>query len=329
MHDQSVQRLYEEVLQCEVCPKFTARYRFAPHCHGQGRLGIMIIGQCPSQGSVEAGRYYNQGSMRGLVQGILNLDRDCYLSDVIKCDTTYSTIRGNAESDLASLCGSRFLKREIELLRPHRIIAVGKHSFEYLTGVTGGFTERQNDGRDYYYTGADIPVHPIIHPSHANQFYGRVPHQTQQTYSDNVRQILRDCLENEAPKPREMIPRLFEAYIGGWGGPSYRVNCIDGTLQYTSMGNPQENAAIVPSPESWNKFWVSLDSINVWIWQERYDNPDICDGTHWEIKIEIGNRRVVSSGSNAYPPKGSSSESRNFKAFCKAVSALVEGKAFK
>jgi len=129
-------------------------------------------------------------------------------------------------------------------------------------------------------------------------------------------------------RPRAVIPRVFEVYIGGFFGPSYRISLVDGNLRYTNRADSMDDAVIGPSTEAWVQFWATLDRIHAWEWQKSYDDLDVCDGTQWEITIKVGSRRLVSSGSNAYPPKGSSNESRNFKSFCKAVSALVEGRAF-
>jgi uracil-DNA glycosylase family 4 len=181
--------IYQDVLDCEACNCFEAKYRFALNCHGQGGLGIMLVGLCPSRASVEAGRYFNQGSLRTLAEGILDIDEDCYLSDVIKCDTEYSTVQNNALDSLAQKCGDLFLHRELNCLRPNVIVAIGRVAFEYLTGIDGRFSFRQSDGIEYHTQHLNIPVYPIIHPSYGNIHYGRAPHQ-QQPYRENVRTLL-------------------------------------------------------------------------------------------------------------------------------------------
>ena len=60
-----------------------------------------------------------------------------------------------------------------------------------------------------------------------------------------------------------------------------------------------------------------------------YPDPEVDDGTQWEIKIQVGKRCIVATGSNAYPPKSSSAVSPKFRAFCAAVSTLVAGRTFK
>lgn len=46
----------------------------------------MIVGESLHKPSIDANRYYDQGSVRALLEGVVDLDQDCYLSDAIKCD---------------------------------------------------------------------------------------------------------------------------------------------------------------------------------------------------------------------------------------------------
>jgi len=126
-----------------------------------------------------------------------------------------------------------------------------------------------------------------------------------------------------------VTPQVFEVYIGGFFGPSYKISLKGSELQYTNRTHSADNAIIAPSPEAWERFWASMDLIHAWVWQNNYDDPDILDGTQWKIKIHVGSKHLVSSGSNAYPPKGASNVSRDFRAFCKAVSVLLDGRIFK
>ena len=48
----------------------------------------------------------------------------------------------------------------------------------------------------------------------------------------------------------------------------------------------------------------SLESVNFWKWEKDYCNPDILDGTQWELRVragQTGNRRKNCSGSNEFP----------------------------
>ena len=188
-----VSTLYSEVSTCMRCAEFSEHHKFAPDCHGRGGRGLMIVGESSHKPSIDAGRYYAQGSVRSLLDGVVDLERDCYLSDAIKCDKQFCSAKGKTLDGIARRCSSRFLSPEISLLQPKAIVAVGRIAFEFLTGVTGDFVSRQNDSRVYLETASLIPVHPVIHPSYANMYYGRVPWQIL-PYDQSFAQIVQNCL---------------------------------------------------------------------------------------------------------------------------------------
>lgn len=187
-----VKELYSEVCACKQCPEFFEYHKFAPDCHGNGGRKIMIVGESPHKPSIDAGRYYDQGSVRSLLAGIVDLEKDCYLSDAIKCDKQFCSVKGKALDAVARRCCDKFLSQEIQLLQPKSIVTVGRIAFEFLTGITGNFISRQDDGKKYLVTGSNIPVYPVIHPSYANMYYGRVPWQNV-SYAQSFAHIVRRC----------------------------------------------------------------------------------------------------------------------------------------
>jgi hypothetical protein len=77
--------------------------------------------------------------------------------------------------------------------------------------------------------------------------------------------------------------------------------------------------------------WISIDteSINTFIygirncrilkWEKNYNNPHILDGTQWSLNIELDDRIIEKSGSNAYP--------NEWEEFCNTIQKLT-GKPF-
>ena len=185
--------LFSEVSACRQCREFSQHHKFAPGCHGSGGRGLMIVGESSHKPSIDAGRYYANGSVRSILGGVVDLERDCFLSDAIKCDKQFCSATGKALDKVAMRCCTKFLSREIALLQPKAIVAVGRIAFEFLTGFAGDFVSRQNDGKRYFATNLRIPVHPVVHPSNANRLYGKVPWQ-QAPYEESFVQIVRACL---------------------------------------------------------------------------------------------------------------------------------------
>ena len=57
------------------------------------------------------------------------------------------------------------------------------------------------------------------------------------------------------------------------------------------------------SPKNKQELLDILRTIHIGEWEHRYDNPDILDGTQWELIIEYSNgrKREEYYGSNAFP----------------------------
>lgn len=123
--------------------------------------------------------------------------------------------------------------------------------------------------------------------------------------------------------------------IGGYFGPSYSLEWVGDKLIYSAskQGHYSEmNETITPTVGQWQEFIKALDAIEVWSWQENYDNPCVLDGTHWTVEIRYPDREIKASGSNSYPAKqgqaGSYRRGDEFDLFLKAVQRLIGGKDF-
>lgn len=186
----SIDGLHQTIAGCRACNFLKEYWRFSQESHGQCEAGIMVVGESSYRPSIEAGEYYASGSLRSTLSGIVDLDRECYLTDLVKCDKGYLNAKDYIEA-AATNC-HQFLEKEVELIKPTVIIAVGEMAFRYLTGITGQFSGRQGDGQQYVYKG--IPVVPIVHPSYGNVHYGKKPWQTT-GYHDSVRRIFAQALK--------------------------------------------------------------------------------------------------------------------------------------
>jgi hypothetical protein len=121
-------------------------------------------------------------------------------------------------------------------------------------------------------------------------------------------EIAKKCEVNklELLKVENFMPLSLEFSIGGYSGPSHNVKLKNGTstYQYYDGGNyynPLESTAVIPTKRKWINFKKKLDIIEVWGWDVRYDNPNVLDGTQWELEIDYGSQKISASGSNSYP----------------------------
>jgi hypothetical protein len=131
----------------------------------------------------------------------------------------------------------------------------------------------------------------------------------------------------------EVVPGDLEIYVGNFRGSSYGLWWDGAGLVYESFldgYNAREQTVLTPSVASWKRFWRTLDAIDVWGWENRYEaatryepRDEIRDGTHWSLTVAHGDRRVESSGDSAGPDARDIDESRPFLALANAVSRLV------
>jgi hypothetical protein len=134
------------------------------------------------------------------------------------------------------------------------------------------------------------------------------------------------CAQSPVTLPSKLLLR-----IEGFDGPSYRVDLEPGSsfVRYRynaetfteAAGTREEKLEI--AKESWAIFWKRLDEAKVWSWKEHYapakDEPD---GTVWTVRLDWSNRKVSSSGTNAYP------DLKQFGIFKAAVAELLGGRKF-
>jgi hypothetical protein len=141
------------------------------------------------------------------------------------------------------------------------------------------------------------------------------------------------------------LPERLSIGIGGHFGPSFNVEWDGQSMTYTQtkrrkkepweFGSSEEWEAqseqIQPSDERWHAFRAALDRLSVWSWQQRYTDPEVCDGTGWSIEISYADKAIVSGGSNCFPNRSGApisitkaKKGDTFDRFCGAVSALLD-----
>lgn len=139
-------------------------------------------------------------------------------------------------------------------------------------------------------------------------------------------------MTNEIDKSDEIIPKLFKFRYGGSVDPySFNIKIENSKIvfAYDSFPPGYYDKYFIPSEEEWKKFWDKMDNIKVWNWKDNYDSPDfvVLDGTSWNLKIELGDKKVESSGSNYYPGENIEEivpdQSESFKKFLNALRSLI------
>jgi hypothetical protein len=129
----------------------------------------------------------------------------------------------------------------------------------------------------------------------------------------------------------QITPDKFLFYIGSFTGPYEEYRLDDDWLRYrvNNEGCPPHmcqdgGAALIIAEKQmtehdWAALWARLDEqrCDFWNWRKTYRDPDIMDGTQWELKSRMGGRYVKSYGCNAFP--GGGKKNSEFNKFVEAL----------
>lgn len=132
--------LLEEITKnCYLCQlsKFRENVLF-----GQGNINsnIMFLKESPSVSEDELGQFYVGKSgelLLKMIQNVLNVNHnEIYITNIVKCISTKDTIT----KEHVNYCKS-YLHKQIEIIKPKLIVALGEGVYSYLTNDTTPFNE--------------------------------------------------------------------------------------------------------------------------------------------------------------------------------------------
>ncbi len=184
-----LQALKQECLRCKDCALCEGDNRVQePHVFGWGnvRAKIMVVGQNPGYDETVQGRPFvgiSGKTFDELLSNTLGIERKhIYITNTVKCYTPKN--RGPYPEEMA-LC-KHFLKREIEIIKPKIVLALGNYALQYFTKHGGiskchGQLERSKE--------FDVDVFPVYHPSPLNMNKPSIRRATEEDFR-TLKQIL-------------------------------------------------------------------------------------------------------------------------------------------
>jgi DNA polymerase len=155
----ALEELYQEIASCTACDLWRSRSRTVPG-EGPEDAEIMFIGEGPGYHEDQQGRPFvgPAGHLLEKWLALLGLTREqVYIANVIKCRPPNN--RDPLPSEVAAC--KHFLDRQIELIDPHLIATLGRHSMErYFAGakISQVHGHARRDGRRVYI--------PLYHPAY-------------------------------------------------------------------------------------------------------------------------------------------------------------------
>jgi len=159
--------LRQEIGDCRLCKLCHNRTNLV---FGEGSVNarLLLVGEGPGETEDLTGRPFvgKSGELLNEVLGFCALTReDVYIANIVKCRPPKNR---EPEEDEIEAC-SRFLNRQITLLRPGCILALGRPASSYLLGHPVRITQERGQVGKLYFD--NIPVVPTYHPSYVLRGY--------------------------------------------------------------------------------------------------------------------------------------------------------------
>ncbi|MEW6555889.1 MAG: uracil-DNA glycosylase [Elusimicrobiota bacterium] len=184
-------KLAQQVSVCRECPLYKTR-KNAVFGEGNPHAKLMFVGEGPGFDEDRLGRPF-VGRAGELLDKIITEPRalalkreDVYIANIVKChpmiDPSQPDKRGNdrkPQPDEINAC-LPYLKKQIELIKPKIICALGSVSATTLTGTEAPLGRLRGRFYDYQGCAADIKVIATYHPAALL----RNPHWKKDTWED-------------------------------------------------------------------------------------------------------------------------------------------------
>lgn len=155
-----LEEIDRHVLACTLCDLHRFRTRAVPG-EGDRAAELMFIGEGPGRDEDLQGRPFvgRAGQLlRKIIAAMKFREDEVYITNMVKCRPPENRVPHHEEIEACS----RYLIRQIELIRPKVIVILGKTPTDYFAPGREGMTVRR--GRFGSYLG--IPVMPTFHPSY-------------------------------------------------------------------------------------------------------------------------------------------------------------------
>jgi len=162
-----LEELSREILTCTKCPLHKYRTHAVPG-EGSMKLGIMIVGEAPGADEDRTGRPFVGAAGRLLTEALTRLGvsrDDVYITNVVKCRPPNNRTPTQEEVEACL----PYLLRQIELLRPRRIVALGLTSAKTLLSLVGRRVEKIGEVRGRCFrgrvAGVEVEICATYHPA--------------------------------------------------------------------------------------------------------------------------------------------------------------------
>jgi len=154
------EKLDRQIMNCQFCPLFKTRIQAVPG-EGKREARLMFVGEAPGKDEDIQGRPFvgRAGQLLTRIIKAMGFERNqVYIANVVKCRPPENR---TPRPDEIRAC-SPYLIKQIELIKPEVIVALGKVAAEFLLTTTKSMSELRGNFGDFQ----GIPVMPTFHPSY-------------------------------------------------------------------------------------------------------------------------------------------------------------------
>jgi len=170
--------LKDKVENCYLCELSKSR-KNAVFSEGNGSSGLMFIGEAPGATEDEMARPFvgRAGEvLTKMIENVLKIKReDVYITNIVKCKPPSNRVPSATE---ANLCKA-YLFKQIELVKPKIIVALGETAYHYLMDENAPISKVRGQSINY----KNMVLIPTYHPS----FLLRNPSSKKEAYIDMLK----------------------------------------------------------------------------------------------------------------------------------------------
>ena len=166
----ALHEIADRIRPCTLCPLAAGRTNAVPGA-GRADADIMFIGEAPGHDEDVSGEPFvgRAGQLlTDMIQKGMGLKREAvYIANVIKCRPPNNR---TPATDEITACKD-YLLRQIEIIKPEVIIALGAPAAQTLLGTRDGIGRLRGRWHDFYVSGTatigePIAVMPTFHPAY-------------------------------------------------------------------------------------------------------------------------------------------------------------------
>ena len=175
--------LHQELDACRACPQM-----IGPVVHGPPVVSsIFLVGQAPGPREGSFGRPFAWTAGKTMFrwfQEALGVDEETfrarvYMAAIARCFPGKAKGGGDRRPDGDEIDRCRtYLEREIAILRPKLVLAVGAMAIEAVMGHKGKLNEIVGEARHLRYHGVELDAVALPHPSGASPWHKMEPGKT-------------------------------------------------------------------------------------------------------------------------------------------------------